>query len=801
MNLNSSFNESQKIQEAIVFLQTGKLDLAQKTLEVIISQNSNNAEALHFLGLVFLQKKDFGRAYDLISESIKLAPKNGMFYTNRGEVAREMGKLDDALRDHCTAISLDSSNSNFYFNRAVVYHQKHLWEQAKEDYSKVIELDKKNHLVYFCLGNLYAEIENFDKACECFKKSIEINPSYNLAWANLGHVNEKLKNIEEAVRCYERSILIYPLNSIAHSNLGNALVYSKRYDDAIRACETAINLDPNFAPAYANLADALSAKKKYREAVAYYKKALDLDPRFIQAYFNCSNAYLELNELKLAVECLDIAAKLDSAKVDIYYNRGNIKCKYDIAQGLLDFEEVVRREPNTEIVLGNLLLGYLRTCEWLKYNKIKKLVVEKLGQNLAIANPLQLVPAFDSLAYLKKAAALYTEKYFSCKQIGKKLSHQKRDKIKIGYLSEDFKKHPVSYLLLEVLVNHDRKHFEIHALSLSRNKPDQYTEDVIKSVDAFHDLGWQTDENIVEFINSQSYDIVIDLGVFTSMRLSIFKERVAPVQVNFLGYAGTSGAVFMDYIIADDFTVPADSDNFYTEKVVRLPSFMPRDTRVKSNLKPYVRADFNLPENSFIFVCTSGYGKITPEVFESWMNILKKVPDSYLWLGESKDVGVTNKIKEHASSLGVNPERLLFFKFLDSPTDYLSRLQLADLFLDTFPYGAHTTANDALWAGVPVLTHQGETFASRVAGSFLNSMGLSDLITESFKAYEDKAVQLAQNPKLLKQINEQLIKNKSQNILFDMVLYTSNLEKAFKLMYDLSLAGKSPENILIKKDE
>jgi len=202
MNFNGSFNEAQKIQEAIGFLQTGKSDLAQKILEVIISRNSNNAEAMHFLGLVFLQNKDFNRAYDLISESIKLAPKNGMFYSNRGEVAREIGKLDDALSDHCTAISLDSSNSHFYFNRAVVYHQKHLWGQAKEDYSKVIELDKKNYLVYFCLGNLYAEIENFDKAYECFKKSIEINPSYHLAWANLGHINEKLKNTEEAVTCY-----------------------------------------------------------------------------------------------------------------------------------------------------------------------------------------------------------------------------------------------------------------------------------------------------------------------------------------------------------------------------------------------------------------------------------------------------------------------------------------------------------------------------------------------------------------------------------------------------------------------
>lgn len=797
MNSNNSSQESGEIQEAIEFLQSGKLDLAEKYLQLLVGRNSNNAEAVHLLGLIKFQKKDFLKAYDLISQSINLNSKNPIFYSNRGEVLREMGQLDDSINDHNMSILLDSSKPTAYLNRALVYHQKLCHELAKNDYLKAADLDSQNYLVYYYLGNLYAEIENYEEAVVTYLKSLKIKPDNWLAWANLGHVYEKKHRLNDALECYKKSISINPTCSITYSNLANVYEYLRRYDDAIMACESAIKLDPNFAAPYSNLANALSAKKKFKEAVVYYNKAIDLNPNFTQAFFNCSNAFLELNELDSAIKYLDSAAKISPCNADIFYNRGNIHSKLDINLGLKDFEKVVELKPDTEIVYGNLFLGYLRTCEWGQFERVKKIIIEKLNRHELCANPLQLASAFNSLHFLKASAEIYTQKYFQPKK-RKLINHQHNNKIKIGYFSEDFRKHPVAYLLLEVLVSHDRDKFEIHAFSLSKSRPDEYADLIAGAVDYFHDFSSRTDEYILEFVRQQSIDIAIDLGVFTSMRLTLFAEQLAPVQVNFLGYAGTSGTSFIDYIIADPFTIPANSEIFYSEKIIRLPCFMPRDSRVLPNVKRFLRSDFNLPEDSFIFVCTSGYGKITPEIFKIWMNILKSVPGSYLWLGESKDSGVTEKLKNHAVSMGVQKERLIFFKFLDSPTDYLSRLQLADLFLDTFPYGAHTTANDALWADLPVLTCAGETFASRVAASFLTKIRLDELVTESLSEYECKAIELGKNRLALKEIRQKLIQNKITSGVFNMKLYTVYLEQAFLEMYNLSISGKQIENISIK---
>jgi predicted O-linked N-acetylglucosamine transferase (SPINDLY family) len=265
-----------------------------------------------------------------------------------------------------------------------------------------------------------------------------------------------------------------------------------------------------------------------------------------------------------------------------------------------------------------------------------------------------------------------------------------------------------------------------------------------------------------------------------------------------LGYAGTSGSQYIDYIIADDFTIPDSAENYYTEKIVRLSCFMPRDTKVKPSVKKFSRMECGLPQTGFIFCCTSGYGKILPETFAVWMNILKQVPGSCLWLGESKDPGVMDKVLSHAEGLGVKSERLIFAKRLDLPADYLARLQLADLFLDTFPYGAHTLSNDALWAGVPVLTRIGETFASRVAGSFLTQLQLPELITTTIEEYEARAVTLGNNPDQAKQLKQKLMENSAKSKIFNSSYYARKLEECFKAMCHLGINVQENRNISIR---
>jgi predicted O-linked N-acetylglucosamine transferase (SPINDLY family) len=789
--------ESQKIKEAISFLQSGQLVLAQKILAEVISSNPKNNEALHLLGLVFSQQNQLPRAFDLISQAIAINPKNSTYYSNRGEILRLMGKPKLAIEDLNLAISMVPPSAHLFFNRAVAHHELKDLVPAISDYQQAALLDAQNPLTYFYLGNIFTEQCHYEQAAEFYEKSLKINPIQDLAWANLGYTRDKQRKFEEAVQCYRKSLSLNPDDAVTYFNLGKALYEMRLYTESIIACRKSIEINPSLAPAYSNLADALTALKLYPEAIEQYAKAINLDPEFGQAYFNCANAFASCQDFGRAVTCLDSAIKINPLNADAFYNRAVAKNEdKKIRSSLEDLECALKLKPNLDFALGDLLIGYLQLGEWTKFQEIRSLITEKIKTPYCVANPLQLMAVFNSLDSLKSSAALLINKRYLPKEIYNPLP-SKHSKIRIGYFSKDFKVHPVSYLLAEVFAQHNRDQFEIYAFSFSKTKPDAMTNRISKSVDHYYDVNSKTNEEIVTLVRSLNLDIAIDLGIFTAEQLDVFKEGVAPVQVNYLGYAGTSGAPYIDYIIADKFTIPESAEDYYTEKIVRLPCFMPRDVQVKPADKKFTRVEVGLPEKGFIFCCTSGYGKILPETFAAWMNILKQVPGSYLWLGESGDLGVTERIKNHAEKLGVNANRLVFANRLDSPADYLSRLGLADLFLDTFPYGAHTLSNDALWAGVPVLTRTGETFASRVAGSFLTHLQLPELITTNFTEYESRAVSLANNPEQLDFLKQKLIKERDNSFVFNTSYYTKKLEESFKTMYRISLNKENIRHITI----
>ena len=793
--------ESQKIKEAIDFLQSSNLVSAQKILSEVISTNPKNDEAFHLLGLIHSQSNNLKDAQELIAKAITLNPLNPIYYSNMGEVSRLAGKLQEAIDNLKKAISLNPTNSAFFYNLGICYNQLGDFNQAKSNYLQAIKLDKNNYLVFFLLGNLCAEMKNFYEAIDAYNCSIRLNPQHALTWTNLGHANEKINNFNQAIDCYSKSISINPLDPIPYSNLGNTLLELKKYNEAVEVCARSIELNPNFAPAYSNMADALYGLKRYNEAIINYQKALDLDPKFAQAYFNLSNTLVELEKPTEAIKSLDLALEFDYSKsnhANIYFNRGNILWKRDIRAALLDYESALEINSKTETVLGTLMHGYLRIFKWDRYEKIKKIITQELEEHQLVANPMQLMSVFNSLLFLKNSAIVYTRKHFlPSENQFIKINKKQNSKIRIGYFSADFKDHPVAYLLAEVLNLHDKNQFEVYAFSFSSDKLDAYTHKIRASVDHFYDVTQRTPDEIIKFARDCDIDVAIDLGIFSGKQLPVFKDRVAAVQVNFLGYAGTSGASFMDYIVADDFVIPSLSEEFYTEKILRLPCFMPRDTRVVPSLAGFNRSTFGLPEKSFVFACISGYGKILPEVFECWMRILKQVPGSCLWIGEEDKLCAADELKSHAKKLGVDAERIIFAKRQNSYELFLGRLTLADLCLDTFPYGAHTMCNDALWAGVPVLTCVGETFASRVAGSLLTKLQLSELITKDFQEYENRAVRYGTNPHLIVSIKEKLKTNQVPSLLFNTPYYTKKLEEGLRAIYDLSINNHCTRNVTI----
>lgn len=797
-NSDDKLLESQKIQAATAFLQSGQLASAQTLLAEVISNNSDSDEAFHLLGLVLCQQNQLPQAYDLISRAIAINPKISLYYSNRGEIVRQMGKPKLAIEDLNFAISIDPQSASLFLNRAVAYHQLKDYAPAIDSYQTAIGLGLKNFQIYFYLGNIYSELAEYDKAAESYQESLKLNPNHSQSWTNLGFINDKRLMFNEAVECYYKSISLNPNDAVTYSNLGKSLSELKQYHQSIDACSKAIELNPLLAAAYSNLADSLTSLKNFDHAIPYYQKAIEINPDYYQAYFNCAGAFMGAQDFTQAITVLDEAIKIKPLSADAFYNRSIAKLKNkDVRSSLEDSEVVLRLKPDMDLVLGGLMVGYLSLGEWEKFDEIRKIIPEKIKNFERVAHPMQVMLVFDSLEYLKIASTLLIKKRYDLGKSKFDSGLMRRAKIRVGYFSEDFKQHPVGYLLTEVLELHDKSQFEIYAFSFSKEKPDALTERISRGVDHFYDVREKTNEQIVHLARSLNLDIAIDLGIFTAEQLMVFKERVAPVQVNYLGYAGTSGSQYMDCIIADEFTIPDSAENYYTEKIVRLPCFMPRDTTVKPSTRKFTRAECGLPDEGFVFCCTSGFGKVLPETFAAWMNILKHVPGSCLWLGESKDPGVMDKLRSHAENLGVKAQRLVFAKRLDSPADYLSRLSLADLFLDTFPYGAHTLSNDALWAGVPVLTRVGEGFASRVAGSFLTQLKLPELITKTLAEYEAQAIKIGNNPSQAAQLKQKLIEQRASSQVFNSIYFTRKLEESFKAMCHLGLNVGEFENISI----
>jgi protein O-GlcNAc transferase len=373
-------------------------------------------------------------------------------------------------------------------------------------------------------------------------------------------------------------------------------------------------------------------------------------------------------------------------------------------------------------------------------------------------------------------------------------------KIRLGYFSPDFREHPVSDLIVELLEIHNRNKFEIHAFSCGRDTQDKMNLRIKAAVDHFHDVHMKSDQDIALLARSLEIDIAIDLGGFTQgSRIGVFAMSAAPIQTCYLGYAGTMGADYMDYLICDRVVIPEDKQNYYLENLVYMPnSYMVNDSQIKPSDKKFSKSNLNLPAKGFVFCCFNNAYKITPETFAGWMRILKAVSGSVLWLPKSNKTAIQN-LKHEAVKYGIDESRLIFASRLELKEDHLKRIQSADLFLDTLPFNAHTTASDALRVGLPVLTCIGESFTSRVAASLLTAVNLPELITTSQEEYEALAIELATNPKKYRAIKDKLINNLSEATLYDTPLFTKHIESAYKTMYERNHDGLEPNNIYVEQ--
>ena len=657
----------------------------------------------------------------------------------------------------------------------------------------------KSFFVWNLLAAAQASLGETEKALEGFRKTIELNPNYADGHSNLGAMLVRQGKLAEAAASFKRTLQIKPDYAEAYNNLGNILKGQGKLDEALESYKRALEIKPNYPVAYNNLGNALKDQGKLDEAVASCKRALEIKPDFAEAYINLGNALKEQGKLDEAVASYKQALEIKPDYPVAYNNLGTVLTK----QGKLDeavasYKRALEIKPDYAVAEAQMRHQQQHMCDFTLYTGLKE-----VAQRLDTSD--EAIPPFIQLSWQDNAAAqLHRSQRFaktnyptaSPAPIAKPPT-VRPERLRVGYFSADFHNFPGMYLMARMLEIHNRNAFEIFAYSYGPQKNDEMRRRIRDGVDHFVDIAGQTDQSIQSQAKSDKIDIAIHRnGYTTSSRTEIFVNRLAPIQISYLGYPGSLGAEFIDYIVADPIVVPAEQRQFYSERIIYLPdTYQPTDnTRQIASINTK-RAEFGLPEKGVVFCCFNNSFKISPHEFDIWMRLLSKVGGSVLWLLEGNEWAAKN-LRLEAENRGINPDRLVFAKRLPQ-VEHLARHKHIDLFLDTFNYNAHTTASDALWAGLPVVTKAGEQFSARVAASVLDAVGLPELITASEDEYEQLAFELATKPRKLKTLKRKLAKNIASQPLFDTERYTRNFEAGLQKAYNLYFEGKRPEDIWV----
>ena len=650
------------------------------------------------------------------------------------------------------------------------------------------------------LGLALKEMQAFDEALQSFSKAIEQNPDNALAYNNRGLVFHELKSEDMACRDYESAVQINPGFAEALLNLGKSYGELKNHTEAIACFDRAIALKPDMAEAYASRGQAHHAQNHAEAALADYERATTLLPDVVEYQVSRCGMLYETRRYEKALACYDgLMAKVPDSAV-AHANRGNtlsaLKRYEEATQSL---EKALAIQPDLSYAAVDYLFNKLRCCNWENLEKTILDVLGNIDKHTLLANPLPILAIPSTPMQQQRCAMTYVQDCYPAisEQFGQGESRC-HDRIRIAYFSSDFRDHPVAHLTAQLFEYHDRAKFEVFGISTGVACEGAWRKRLSTAFDHFHDVSTKSDQEIAETIRQLEIDILINLNGHTAgARTTVFAYRPAPVQVNYLGFPGTMGADYIDYVIADPVVIPHELRPFYTEKIACLPHcYMTNDTTKTVSDREFSRAELGLPENGFVFCCFNNHYKISPDVFDIWMRLLMRVEGSVLWLRKC-DANVMRNLREQAQQRSIDPDRLVFASRMERLEDHLARHRQADLFLDTFYYGAHTTASDALWAGLPVLTRLGDAFAGRVAASLLKAAGLSELIAATPEAYETLALELAKHPLRLAALRSKLATNRDTQPIFDTALFTRHIETAYLRMWKRAEAGLPPDDISV----
>jgi predicted O-linked N-acetylglucosamine transferase (SPINDLY family) len=646
-------------------------------------------------------------------------------------------------------------------------------------------------------GIALESVGRYSDALEALRGVVNLRPNDSRAWSDRGALLFKLQRHAEAISDLDRAVSLDPRSAVAWMNRGNALMAANRTEEALECCDRVLQLRPDYVEARNSRGLALKATGQPGHALAEFDRVLEANPEHLGALINRGSVLGVMGEPDQELQSYERALAIQPDMVEALIGRAHCRreLKQDLAGAIADLARAVALQPDFPFARGDLLHTKMLAADWRNLMPELALLNQGVREGKRVANPYVYQGLSSSPADLLASARIYTQYKYPALPFPYQHSRGK-SRIRLGYVCSDFCAQATMHLAAGLFEHHDRSRFEVLGFDNSPEDGSPVRRRVIAAFDRFVPIQLLSDREAALLVARNEIDILVNLnGYFGKPRMGVFALRPAPVQVNYLGFPGSLGAGYMDYILADAEVIPSGEEQFYTEKVVRLPTSYQINDGMRTRPAPSSRALHGLPETDFVFCDFNNSYKVTPEIFALWLRLLKNVQSSVLWLLESNPLFVANLESETARA-GIDPSRLIFAP----PTQmsaHLSRLALGDLFLDSLPYNAHTTASDALWAGLPLITCRGKTFAGRVGASLLRAVGLPELITDSLEDYESLALRLATDRSLLQSYRDRLTRDPTRLPLFDTARTTRHIEKAYEEMMTRWNTSETPDNFSV----
>ncbi|MFQ5756259.1 MAG: tetratricopeptide repeat protein [Acidiferrobacterales bacterium] len=758
------------------------------------------------LGNALKEQNNLEEAIAAYQQVIAIRPDFVGAYLNLGAVLNRQRKSAEAVDVFERALALHPRSAEAHYNLGIALAEQGRTSEAIDTYRRALAIKPQFPDAHVNLGIALREQGKLDEAIAHLKQALALKSDFAEAHLNLGNTLKEQGRLDDAVSQFEQTLVMAPELAEAHYNLGLVRAAQGRLAEAMNAYERALELKPDYAEAYNNIGVVLKVQGALAHAAAAYKQALALKPHFAEAHYNLGNALKAQHRLAQAITCYRQALALSPELAPAHVNLGLALHDHgELEQAMAALERAIEIDPDSDVAAANLLyLGY-QTSAWGNLERLERTLDALTRDSIAAARKTGESPFLNVARSADPARNLEVARCWSddthCRmaslQVGitDKRRQSASSRITLGYLSNDFHDHATAHLMRSLFALHDRERFEVFAYSYGLDDGSHYRASIKQDVDRFIDIRELSYTEAARKINQDGVDILVDLkGHTKGNRLEICALRPTPVQVTYLGFPGSTGGDFVDYLITDAVVTPADQARYYSEQLVYLPHcYQVNDHTQSIATTELKRADFGLPEQGFVFCSFNQPYKIEPVMFAIWMKLLRSLPGSALWLLRRNAFSEYN-LKREAQASGVALEALIFSDPV-AKDQHLRRLQLADLVLDTRIYNGHTTTSDALWAGVPVVALQGDHFASRVSASILHALGLPELITHSLEDYEALAHRLAQHPDELAALERKIARHRTTQPLYDTPRFTRNLERAYEQMWALFQAGQRPRRI------